>query len=153
MTSYLSSSGFFSIKYWALACLILQNTFLVLCMRYSREHPHVDSESGEKILYASSSAVFIMEIVKLISCIIVIYVQSSSFSSFTQEMYTELIINRLQIVYVAIPSILYTLQNNLLYFALTHLDATTYQVCYQVQYIIYHFVESLIVITCLLVLT
>lgn len=45
-------------------------------------------------------------------------------------MYEEM--SLLEILKVSIPSLVYTVQNNLLYFALTHLDAATYQVCYQV---------------------
>lgn len=44
----------FSIKYGALALLVLQNTFLVIFMRYSR------TQAGP--LYASSTAVFMMEV-------------------------------------------------------------------------------------------
>jgi hypothetical protein len=44
----------FSVKYGALALLVLQNTFLVVFMRYSR------TTSGP--LYASSTAVFMMEV-------------------------------------------------------------------------------------------
>jgi hypothetical protein len=44
----------FSVKYGALALLVLQNTFLVIFMRYSR------TTSGP--LYASSTAVFMMEV-------------------------------------------------------------------------------------------
>ena len=47
-------------KYIALALLVLQNTFLVVFMRLSR--------TSHGPLYAASTAVFIMEVVKFISC-------------------------------------------------------------------------------------
>ena len=37
-----------------------------------------------------------------------------------------------EVMKLAVPSLLYTVQNNLLYFALSHLDAATFQVGYQV---------------------
>lgn len=56
----------------ALATLVLQNTFLILFMRYSR------TVNGP--LYASSTAVVSMEIVKFISCLTVLCFEDSSFS-------------------------------------------------------------------------
>lgn len=44
----------FSVKYGALALLVLQNTFLVVFMRYSR--------TSEGPMYASSTAVAVMEV-------------------------------------------------------------------------------------------
>ena len=38
----------------------------------------------------------------------------------------------LEILKLSVPSFLYTVQNNLLYYALSHLDAATFQVGYQV---------------------
>lgn len=127
----------FSVKYGALALLVLQNTFLVIFMRYSR------TTSGP--LYASSTAVFMMEVrpipsslalshslqlTKFISCNLVVLVEAGSISSYLQLLREELTL--IEILKVSIPSLVYTIQNNLLYFALTHLDAATYQVCYQV---------------------
>lgn len=46
------------------------------------------------------------------------------------HMWTELTGNPVETSKLAVPSGLYTLQNNLLFIALTNLDATTYQVMF-----------------------
>lgn len=80
-------------------------------------------------MYASSTAVFCMEVVKFICCNLTILYESGSVASFTKQMTEELTLT--EVIRVSIPSFLYTVQNNLLYFALSNLDAATYQVCYQ----------------------
>lgn len=115
----------FSIKNGALAMLVLQNTFLVVFMRYSR--------TATEALYASSTAVVMMEVVKFISCYGVILVENKSLKGFFRQVYYEVLMSPMELVKCSVPSLVYTVQNNLLYFALTHLDAATYQVCYQVS--------------------
>lgn len=63
-------SNLFSVKYAALALLVLQNTFLVVFMRYSR--------TSEGPMYASSTAVAVMEVVKFVTCMMVILYQKRS---------------------------------------------------------------------------
>eukprot|EP01041_Mallomonas_annulata_P008006 gene8006-16389_t len=113
----------FSIKYGALAMLVLQNTFLVVFMRYSR------TQSGP--LYASSTAVASMEFLKFITCLAVIAYEQGGIFGLATALREEIYKKPYEILKLAIPSLLYTIQNNLLYFALSHLDAATYQVCYQ----------------------
>ena len=116
-------SDYFSVKYSALALLVLQNTLLVIFMRYSRV--------SEGPMYAASTAVFSMEVIKFICCNGVVLFQSGSFGTYAAELYRECTFT--EILKLAVPSFLYTVQNNLLYFALSNLDATTYQVCYQTK--------------------
>ena len=59
LVTKMKATDLFSIKNQALAALVLQNSFLVIFMRYSRT---VDGP-----LYASSTAVASMEVVKLLS--------------------------------------------------------------------------------------
>jgi UDP-sugar transporter A1/2/3 len=119
----------FSIKYAALALLVLQNTFLVIFMHYSRTNKAVSDGK----LYASSTAVATMEIVKFVSCLAVITVDKSSIGGLWSALKEEVISHPMEIVRLSVPSIVYAIQNNLLYFALSHLDAATFQVGYQVK--------------------
>lgn len=115
----------FSIKYGALALLVLQNTFLVVYMHYSR------ILSGP--MYASSTAVVSMEIIKFITCIAVVIYQHGSIIGFYRNIEEEVFRQPMEIIKLSVPSLLYTVQNNLLYYALSHLDAATFQVGYQVK--------------------
>ncbi|KAL7567562.1 hypothetical protein ACA910_016978 [Epithemia clementina (nom. ined.)] len=114
------------IKYAALFLLVAQMVGLVLLMRYSRTI-HIPDQP----LYLASTAVFVMEVMKLIICLLVIAVQANG--ALLRELHIHVIQSPLEIVKLTVPSLLYTIQNNLLYLALTNLDAATYQVCYQLK--------------------
>jgi Nucleotide-sugar transporter len=74
-----------------------------------------------------------MELVKFVTCLVVIGQQSGSPSAFYRNMKDEIWSQPGEILKLAVPSLLYTVQNNLLYYALSHLDAATFQVGYQVK--------------------
>ena len=120
-------SDLFSIKYGALALLVLQNTFLVVFMHSSRV------QSGGGPLYASSTAVTVMEMVKFTTCLFVIGYEKRGLFGLASALKMEVVDVPMEIVKLSVPSFLYTVQNNLLYYALSHLDATTFQVGYQVK--------------------
>jgi len=117
---------YFPVKYTALAALVLQNTFLVVFMRYSRV------QDGPK--YATSTAVVCMEIMKLLTCLSVIFVQSGkNVGEWVKTVRADTVEKPMEVVKIAVPSLLYTVQNNLLYYALSHLDTPTYMVGYQLK--------------------
>lgn len=115
------------IKYAALVLLVAQMVGLVLLMRYSR----TAVRAPEAPLYLASTAVFVMEIMKLVLCLLVVAYQTGA--DFGRELYFHVIASPAEILKLCVPSLLYTVQNNLLYLALTNLDAATYQVCYQLK--------------------
>jgi len=116
----------FSLKYGALATLVLQNTFLVVFMRYSR------IVEGPK--YASSTAVVCMEVLKFVSCLcVLLYERNFNFQQTIADLKTDVFGRPDECLKIAVPSLIYTIQNNLLYFALSHLDTPTFQVGYQVK--------------------
>jgi len=63
------------IKYFSLTLLILQTTSLVLVMRYSRITGKTDGDV-QPDRYLSSTAVVCAEIMKLITCLIIIWIQA-----------------------------------------------------------------------------
>lgn len=117
-----------ALKYGSLGLLVTQLVGLVLLLRYSRTH-----SEGED-LYLSSTAVFSMELMKFVTCNVVVFVQCglTPMGWFT-EMYKHIWKSPDQMLKMSVPSFLYVVQNNLLYLALTNLDAATYQVCYQLK--------------------
>jgi UDP-sugar transporter A1/2/3 len=71
---------------------------------------------------------------KVVTCILIIWYQKGySASSTLQELQAEIIDKPAETLKLLIPAGLYTLQNNLLYIALSNLDAATYQVTYQLK--------------------
>jgi UDP-sugar transporter A1/2/3 len=120
------SSRALIIKYTALLLLVAQMVGLVLLMRYSR----TAHEPGQP-LYLASTAVFLMEVMKLVVCLVIVGLQAGG--SLFAELQQHVLQSPREILKLTVPSVLYTIQNNLLYLALTNLDAATYQVCYQLK--------------------
>uniref|UniRef100_A0A158QMI7 UDP-N-acetylglucosamine transporter n=1 Tax=Haemonchus placei TaxID=6290 RepID=A0A158QMI7_HAEPC len=117
-----------NLKYVSLIVLIAQTTALVLILRYSRTQKH------EGPRYLSSTAVVMAEIVKLVTCILVLFYNHGwRWTSFLGEINAEVIQKRRETLKVAVPAVLYVIQNNLLFLALSKLDAATYQVTYQLK--------------------
>lgn len=117
------------IKYGSLLLLVGQMVGLVLLMRYSRTR-HGEHDD----MYLASTAVFMMEILKFCICIGVVFYQGKcSLKALRLELYTHIWASPYDLMKLAVPSFLYTVQNNLLYLALSNLDAATYQVLYQLK--------------------
>ena len=117
-----------SLKYWALVLLVLQNSILVILIRYSRTN---QTSSGS--MYIASSAVFVAEIVKFVSCLVIVLFQSGSFHNFYLTIHDDIFCKLYDTIKVSLPSLLYVFQNNLLYYALSNLEASMYQVAYQIK--------------------
>ncbi|KAM9350100.1 solute carrier family 35 member A3b [Symphorus nematophorus] len=124
----LSSSNPLRLKYMSLGVLVLQTTSLVLTMRYSRTL----KEDGPR--YLASSAVVSAEVLKIITCTLLVFLENNFSVRAMNQLLKEEIVNKpVETMKLAIPAGIYTLQNNLLYVALSNLDAATYQVTYQLK--------------------
>lgn len=112
-----------NIKYISLVVLVVQNAALVLTMRYSRI-----VDTGEK-MYLASTAVVLTELMKFVISVSMIFYNSDYDVEKTATLlYVEIIEKGYGTLKVSVPSILYTIQNNLLYVAISHLNAATFQV-------------------------
>ena len=108
-------------KYISLLILVIQNSSLVLLLRYSR------IVSGQP--YITSTAVFLTEVLKIVCSVALLYYEMEYNYRKTAESIYDIFVRFTETFWVAVPAFLYTIQNNLLYVALTKLDAATYQVC------------------------
>jgi len=97
-----------------------------LLLRYSRTWP------GRP--YLASTAVMLNECAKFTVCCFSLYAQRGFSIRRSWRAFKEEILGRPKETFkLVIPSGLYCLQNNLLFIALTNLDAATYQVTYQLK--------------------
>lgn len=128
-------------KYVSLVVLVVQNSALVLTMRYSRILP------GPQ--YLSSTAVVMSEIIKCTICLLVhLHEQSKRPSEpsspvlsndtdsgsarySVRQLFHDIFSVKSGFFKLLVPAVLYTLQNNLQFVAATNLDAATFQVTYQ----------------------
>ncbi|XP_075895568.1 solute carrier family 35 member A3a [Nelusetta ayraudi] len=116
------------LKYASLGVLVFQTTSLVLTMRYSRT---LQSDGPR---YLASSAVVLAEVMKIAACVLLVLNEHSySMRALNSILRQEILNKPIETLKLAIPSGIYTLQNNLLYVALSNLDAATYQVTYQLK--------------------
>ncbi|KAG8436628.1 hypothetical protein GDO86_007652, partial [Hymenochirus boettgeri] len=116
------------LKYISLGVLVCQTTSLVLTLRYSR----TQNEEGTR--YLPSTAVVAAEVLKLVACILLVYKENNyNLRTLNHVVHEEIFNKPMETLKLAIPSGIYILQNNLLYTALSNLDAATYQVTYQLK--------------------
>ncbi|KAL7312383.1 hypothetical protein PS15m_008146 [Mucor circinelloides] len=130
------------IKYLSLIILVVQNSALILVMRYTRANVEEDK------LYLASTAVVMSEVIKSIVCLAVLYLapesRKRSLKRLTSLLNRELILNWRETAKLAFPAALYLIQNNLQYVAASNLDAATFQVTYQLKILTTAFFSVLI---------
>ena len=108
------------IKAWSLIILTVQNASVILTVRYTRTLP------GD--MYFASTAVMITEIIKAISSVAVLFVEKQSVVELLKFLRSVTVGHPLDMAKMLVPACIYTVQNNLLYVAVSNLDAATYQV-------------------------
>uniref|UniRef100_A0A224Z546 UDP-N-acetylglucosamine transporter n=1 Tax=Rhipicephalus zambeziensis TaxID=60191 RepID=A0A224Z546_9ACAR len=116
------------LKYTSLLFIVIQTTTLVLLLRYSRTQVVQGSR------YLSSSAVVCAEFLKIITCVaVLLWNNGFSVPALVLQLRNEVWRQPIETSKMLVPAGLYTIQNNLLFYALSLLDAATYQVTYQLK--------------------
>ncbi|CAO3594156.1 unnamed protein product [Absidia cylindrospora] len=145
-----------TMQHLSLVVLVIQNSILVLVMRQSRRPPLLTEDedidplsalANNSPMYLASTAVFLAEVIKLICCTWMLYYTTTTrrmdglLYFLKRGLYNQVTCSYegshgdggRGILLMMIPSGLYALQNNLLYVALSHLEAATFQVTYQLK--------------------
>lgn len=114
------------LKYISLAVLVVQNASLILSIRYVRTLP------GDR--FFTTSAVVMAEVLKVGTCLLIILLQKRLDLKGTLYLLLDSVVLQYRdTLKLAVPSLIYTLQNNLQYVAISNLPAATFQVTYQLK--------------------
>ncbi|CAN0184743.1 unnamed protein product [Lampetra planeri] len=108
------------LKYVSLAVLVVQNASLILSIRYVRTLP------GDKFFY--TTAVVLAELLKMLTCLVLLLLQHrGNVCEWLRYLYESIVLQPADTLKLGVPAVIYTLQNNLQYVAISNLPAATFQ--------------------------
>jgi UDP-sugar transporter A1/2/3 len=85
-------------------------------------------------LYSTTSAVFSMEVIKFFSCFLFLFIEKKgNFKEYCRELKEEILDKPKELTKIFVPALLFTIQNNLLYFGISRLDVVTFQATSQLK--------------------
>uniref|UniRef100_A0A8C0MP05 Solute carrier family 35 member A2 n=1 Tax=Canis lupus familiaris TaxID=9615 RepID=A0A8C0MP05_CANLF len=109
------------LKYISLAVLVVQNASLILSIRYARTLP------GDR--FFATTAVVMAEVLKGLTCLLLLFAQKrGNVKHLALFLHEAVLVQYVDTLKLAVPSLIYTLQNNLQYVAISNLPAATFQV-------------------------
>lgn len=117
-----------NIKTVSLALLVMQNSAQFMVTGFSRRPP----EKGE-YLYLVSVAVLFAEMGKALLCACVIMWSNGGLPALVDAVRQDIVEKPVETIKVGVPAFCYTLQNNLLFVALSNLPPAVCQVMYQTK--------------------
>uniref|UniRef100_A0A158QH25 UDP-galactose translocator n=1 Tax=Rodentolepis nana TaxID=102285 RepID=A0A158QH25_RODNA len=115
------------LRYASLVFLTLQNVVVVLMSRYVRSQP------GD--MFIASTAVAMSEIVKFVVCLGLVWFmeEKGSIRGFLSNIRRNLLSDWRDNLLIGVPGVIYAIQNNLIYVAVSHLNPSVFQVTYQLK--------------------
>uniref|UniRef100_A0A7E4VAM4 UDP-galactose transporter n=2 Tax=Panagrellus redivivus TaxID=6233 RepID=A0A7E4VAM4_PANRE len=113
-------------KYLGIALLTLQQTSMPLMGRAARYRE-------ESEVFITTVNVFMMDVIKLVVCSTILIVSEGSIEKYVTALKSALFDDYVETVKIWVPAIIYILQNNLYYVALTNLEPSTFCVIHQLK--------------------
>ncbi|XP_036034000.1 CMP-sialic acid transporter [Onychomys torridus] len=112
-------------KLYCLAVMTLVAAAYTVALRYTR--------TANKELYFSTTAVCVTEVIKLLISAGLLATETGSLGRFKTSLSENILGSPKELVKLSVPSLVYAVQNNMAFLALSHLDAAVYQVTYQLK--------------------
>ncbi|XP_068198174.1 CMP-sialic acid transporter [Antennarius striatus] len=113
-------------KLYCLTVMTLVAATYTVALRYTRT-----ISSGD--LYFSTTAVFITEVIKLILSLGMLTKETGSPVRLKNALVEHVFCSPKELLKLSVPSLVYAVQNNMAFLALSNLDAAVYQVTYQLK--------------------
>ncbi|KAM4713289.1 CMP-sialic acid transporter [Anableps anableps] len=113
-------------KLYCLAVMTLVAAAYTVALRYTRT-------ISSKDLYFSTTAVCITEVIKLTLSLGMLAKETSSLERLKTTILQHIIYSPKEMLKLSVPSLVYAVQNNMAFIALSNLDAAVYQVTYQLK--------------------
>jgi solute carrier family 35 (UDP-sugar transporter), member A1/2/3 len=104
---------------------VVQNAATILLLRYVRTQP------GD--MFFATTAIVCQEVIKMFTSVILCYMESSDFNEFLSIINQQILKNKWDCIKTGIPALLYTIQTNLVYLAISNLDPAVFQVTFQIK--------------------
>ncbi|KAL3118542.1 hypothetical protein niasHT_000307 [Heterodera trifolii] len=104
--------------------VIISQTTMPLMVRASRDRD---------VAFIITVNVFCMDLIKLLFCSLLLTVKEWNFWKFLETVKTTVFGDPIETAKVCFPSVIYLIQNNLYYVALSNLESTTFLVIYQLK--------------------
>jgi solute carrier family 35 (UDP-sugar transporter), member A1/2/3 len=113
------------LKWASLIILVVQNASTILLLRYVR------TASGD--LFFSTTAIVCQEAIKMLVSLILLYSETCDFGEFKLRINQQILNNKMDSIKTGVPALLFTIQTNLVYLAISNLDAAVFQVTFQLK--------------------
>uniref|UniRef100_A0A672GH72 Solute carrier family 35 member A1 n=1 Tax=Salarias fasciatus TaxID=181472 RepID=A0A672GH72_SALFA len=113
-------------KVYCLTVMTLVAATYTVALRYTRT-----TSTGE--MYFSTTAVFLTEVIKLILSLGMLTKEMGSFTRLRNTIMDQVVFSPKELLKLSVPSLVYAVQNNMAFVALSNLDAAVYQVTYQLK--------------------